>query len=150
MELEGGDDSKKSHLALTAEAAKFLVCGGIAAFVNWAARIALAAAMSFEAAVIVAYLIGMSVGFALYRNVVWTDRGTSLSDQVVGFVLVNALSAAVVLVVAVGLRATLSAVAGPGALIDGAAHGTAIGVGAVANFIGHRSITFRRRADRVS
>jgi putative flippase GtrA len=135
---------------LTAEATKFLICGGIAAFVNWAARIALAAAMPFATAVIVAYLIGMSVGFALYRNVVWADRGPSLSDQVVGFVVVNALSAAVVLVVAVGLRAAMSAVAGPGAMIDAAAHGTAIGVGAVANFIGHRTVTFRPRADRTT
>lgn len=134
---------------LTGEAGKFLVCGGFAAFVNWAARIALSSVMPFEVAVVLAYAVGMVVGFVLYRTVVWTDHDASLSDQVLGFVLVNGLSAVVVFGVAIGLRGGLETLLGSGGrLVDAGAHGIAIGVGALANFVGHRSFTFRPRPDR--
>ncbi|QCI68140.1 GtrA family protein [Phreatobacter stygius] len=131
---------------LNGEAVRFLACGGFAAFVNWAARIALSAVMPFEAAVVLAYVIGMVVGFTLYRTVVWTEHEATLSDQLIGFVLVNALSALVVFGVAIGLRTALAGLAGSGGLVDAAAHGLAIGIGAVANFVGHRSFTFKPRA----
>ncbi|MBN8944029.1 MAG: GtrA family protein [Rhizobiales bacterium] len=134
---------------LTGEAGRFLVCGGFAAFVNWAARIALSSLMPFEMAVVLAYAIGMTVGFVLYRTVVWTDHEATLAEQAIGFVLVNGLSAVVVFGVAIGLRGALETLLGSGGgLVDAGAHGVAIGVGALANFLGHRSFTFRPRADR--
>lgn len=134
---------------LTGEAGRFLVCGGFAAFVNWAARIALSSLVPFEVAVVLAYAIGMAVGFVLYRTVVWTDHEATLAEQAIGFVLVNGLSAVVVFGVAVGLKGGLETLLGSGGrLIDAGAHGVAIGVGALANFVGHRSFTFRPRTDR--
>jgi putative flippase GtrA len=130
------------------EAFKFLICGSLAAAVNWAARIALSLAMPFEAAVIVAYVIGMTVGFILYRGVVWSDRTSSLKEQIVGFIVVNAFSAAIVFASALGLRSFVTLIVGPGAITDAFAHGAAIAIGAVANFIGHRTVTFRARATR--
>ena len=132
--------------ALTGEAARFLVCGGFAAFVNWAARIGLSTVMPFEPAVTLAYGIGMVVGFVLYRTVVWRDRKTPFADQVIGFISVNAASALVVFAVSLGTRWGLEQILGPGWIVDAAAHGFAIAVGAVANFIGHRTVTFRVRA----
>ncbi len=133
-------------MALTAEATRFLVCGGLAAFVNWAARIALSLALPFEAAVILAYLIGMTAGFLLYRGIVWRERAGSLRDQLLGFVAVNAASAVVVFGASLALRKGLVLAGLPLSLAEALAHGAAIGIGAIANFVGHRSITFRRRA----
>lgn len=132
--------------AVTGEAARFLVCGGFAAFVNWAARIGLSTVMPFEPAVALAYGIGMVVGFVLYRTVVWRGRKTSLADQIIGFISVNAVSAIVVFAVSVGTRWLLERLLGAGWIVDAGAHGFAIAVGAVANFIGHRTVTFRVRA----
>lgn len=125
---------------------RFLFCGGFAAAVNWGARIALSQVMSFEMAVVVAYAIGMSVGFALYRTIVWPDHNTSLSDQVKGFLLVNAGSALIVFAATLGLRALLQVLIGPGEIADAGAHGVGIAIGAVANFAGHKAFTFRVRA----
>jgi energy-coupling factor transport system substrate-specific component len=131
---------------MTGEAARFLLCGGFAALVNWAARIALSSALPFEAAVGLAYVIGMTVGFLLYRTVVWADREGTLGHQLASFVLVNAGSAIVVFGFAIGMRNVAQLFVGPSEWVDAAAHGLAIGAGAVANFVGHRAFTFGRSA----
>lgn len=134
-----------ANLALS-QPVRFLICGGLAAAVNWGARIALSDWLPFEQAVIVAYVIGMGVGFVLYRTIVWPEHATSLKDQIVGFVLVNAVSAALVFGASVGARLALQSLIPAGGIADAAAHAFGIAVGAVANYLGHRAFTFRGAA----
>ena len=124
-------------------AMRFLICGGLAAAVNWFARIGLSQWMSFEAAVAVAYAIGMVAGFVLYRTFVWPDHNSSLKRQLVGFLIVNAGSAVIVFLASVGVREALGLVQADGAIADAAAHGLGIAVGALVNFAGHRAVTFK-------
>ena len=124
---------------------RFLICGGTAAAINWLARIGLSVVMPFEPAIVVAYAIGMTAGFLLYRSLVWPGQTASWRSQVPAFVLVNAVGAAVVLGVAVGLEHAGAALVGPSPLVEAVAHGMAIGIGAVANYLGHSRITFAAR-----
>ena len=98
--------------------------------------------MPFETAIIVAYAIGMTAGFLLYRHLVWPGQAGHWKAQIVPFLVVNAAGAVVVFFVAIGLDRAVSALAGPSAIVEAFAHGIAIGAGAIANYLGHSRFTF--------
>jgi len=122
---------------------RFLLHGGTAALINWLVRFPLALAMPNDAAIIVAYAIGMSAGFALYRRYVFPGSTVPIAKQIAVFLLVNAVGAVVVLGITLFILAVLPTSVGPQAMREGFAHGLAIGFGAVSNFFGHKLLTFR-------
>ena len=135
--------------ALDSEVVRFLLAGGSAAAINWFARILLSLVMPFEAALLVAYAIGMAAGFVLYRRFVFRGAGAgAMRRQLAAFLVVNALGAGVVLAVSAGLVAALGAVMPslPLAVAEALGHGVGIAFGAVANYFGHRLLTFATRA----
>lgn len=139
--------TKKSAMnsAMDSEAVRFLIAGGSAAAINWLARILLSLALPFEAALVVAYAIGMAAGFWLYRRFVFRGASSrSVRGQLPVFLAVNLVGMGVVLAVSAGLVAALEVLA-PGlplALAEALSHGVGIAVGAVANYFGHRLLTF--------
>jgi len=125
------------------EVFRFLLAGGTAALVNWLARIGLSAVVPFAPAVVLAYALGMLVGFCLYRGFVWRAQNQSWRRQLGPFLAVNLIGAVIVLGAALGLLALGEALFGPGPLVEAFAHGTAIAIGALINYLGHSRITFR-------
>lgn len=130
---------------MRSEVVRFLIAGGSAAAINWLARILLSLVLPFEAALIVAYGIGMAAGFWLYRAFVFRAASHgSLSGQLALFLAVNAVGAGVVLAVSTtlldGLTAMLPDLAR--SIAEALAHGVGIASGAVANYLGHRLLTF--------
>lgn len=130
---------------MKSEAVRFLIAGGSAAAINWVARIVLSLAMPFEAALLLAYAIGMAAGFWLYRVFVFHGAGHgSLRNQILIFLGVNAVGALVVLaassLIIAGFGTLLPAV--PLSVAQAFGHGIGIGLGAVANYFGHRLLTF--------
>jgi len=121
---------------------RFLVLGGLAALVNWGVRFPLSLVMPFPAAVASAYVIGMSVGFSLYRRHVFPGAGKPLAYQAAMFVTVNLVTAVLVMAVATSLVTAPFLEPLPLQMREGLAHGVAIGLGAVFNFIGHKLLTF--------
>lgn len=83
--------------------AAFLVTGGLAAAVNVASRIVFDLVLPYEAAVAVAYLVGMTTAFFLARLFVFEASGRSLNVEYGRFALVNVAALIQVLVVSVGL-----------------------------------------------
>jgi putative flippase GtrA len=69
--------------------ARFLVNGGISLGVNLVSRFFLNMVMPFEAAVILAYLLGMAVAFVLFRLFVFEPSARSAKSQLTRFALVN-------------------------------------------------------------
>ncbi|MEQ8747263.1 GtrA family protein [Pyruvatibacter sp.] len=126
---------------------RFLVVGTLAAAVNWLARIALSAAfapaLSFEAAVLIAYAIGMMSGFLLYRAYVFPEAALPMHVQVRRFVAVNLVSAAQVWLVAVVLLRLVFPAIGFDLFAEAVSHGIAIALGAATSYVGHRLVTFR-------
>jgi energy-coupling factor transport system substrate-specific component len=125
---------------------RFLVCGGTAALINWLARIAFSSVMPFAPAIVAAYAIGMLAGFLLYRTWVWPASERSWQRQVMPFITVNLVGAGIVLVVALALVWLAAALSERNALTEAFAHGSAIAVGAVVNYVGHNRFTFTPRA----
>ena len=129
--------------AFSGQGARFLVAGGFAALVNWVARFPLSLVLPFCAAVATATAIGMVVGFATYRAVVFTGSERPLAVQIRDFLLVNLAGALVTIAIAVVMRNFALRPLGFVSLADPLSHAGGIAAGAVVNFLGHRSITFR-------
>ncbi|WMT87625.1 GtrA family protein [Pelagibacterium sp. 26DY04] len=122
---------------------RFLLLGGLAAAINWLVRFPLSLAMPFSAAVFVAYLIGMSAGFTLYRAYVFPNSPRPIAMQAALFLIVNAVGAVVVMTISVSLLDHILPLIGWWLLPEAVAHGTGIAVGAVVNFAGHKYLSFR-------
>ncbi|MFE1600629.1 GtrA family protein [Methylobacterium sp. ID0610] len=123
-------------------ALRFLFAGGTAAALNWLARFPLSLVLPFWLAVWSAAAIGMVAGFVLYRSVVFPFSARPLHQEIRDFLAVNLVTSLVVTGLAELIRTALAPWwQGEAALAF--AHAAAIAAGAVLNFLGHRSITFR-------
>ncbi len=121
---------------------RFLIAGGFAAAVNWAVRFPLSLVMPYVVAVLVAGAIGMAVGFVIYRRYVFPGSRRTAAQQLRGFIAVNLGATAVVAAVAVILKDGLFPLIGFGLAPEAVAHAGGIAAGAIANFVGHRNVTF--------
>ena len=124
---------------------KFLVTGGIAALVNLLSRYALNFVMSFEAAVVVAYLLGMTTAYLLARRFVFDASGRSVASEVRRFVLVNIVALGFVWVISVGLARVVFPAIGMTWHANDIAHLIGVLAPAVTSFIGHLFYTFARK-----
>ncbi|WP_152664686.1 GtrA family protein [Devosia geojensis] len=122
---------------------RFLALGGFAAAVNWLVRFPLSAVLPMSLAIVLAYVIGMTVGFTLYRRYVFPGSTRPIVEQSLIFLAVNLVGALVVLGLTHALIEAQAGLAWPAFVREGLAHGLAIGVGSVVNFIGHKTLTFR-------
>jgi putative flippase GtrA len=133
------------HALSAHQTVRFLALGGLAAAINWLVRFPLSAVMPLGAAVFLAYLIGMSAGFTLYRKYVFPGSDRPLLQQTLIFLAVNLVGAAVVLGFTFVLVAAQADLAYADFIKIGLAHGLAIAIGAVVNFVGHKTLTFSMR-----
>lgn len=122
---------------------RFLLLGGLAAAINWLVRFPLAMVLPFHVAVVVAYVIGMSAGFTLYRTYVFPGSTRPILQQTLMFVAVNLVGAVVVLGLAILFLNLQAGLDWSLTVREGLAHGFAIAIGAVINFFGHKTLTFR-------
>ena len=86
--------------------------GGLAAALNIASRVVFDRVMPYEAAVAVAYLVGMTTAFFLARLFVFEASGRSLHVEYGRFALVNVAALLQVMVVSVGLAKLVFPVVG--------------------------------------
>jgi putative flippase GtrA len=75
------------------EFARFLGVGGIAALANLCARYLLDFVMPFEVAVVLAYMVGMVIGFFLFQKMLFGGGGID-PRRVMRFIWVNIFGAA--------------------------------------------------------
>jgi len=127
------------------EAAKFLFAGGAASLINWLVRFPLSTLMPLSVSVACAYIIGMFAGFWLYRQWVFKRSSLPLRTEIIRFCGVNIIG----LLVATAMTSALVALAehmgfNMQASVVGVCHALAIATGAVANFLGHKFLTFAR------
>lgn len=127
------------------QSVRFLLAGGFAALVNWLVRFPLSVFLPFPAAVALATVIGMTVGFVTYRHFVFPGSNRALAHQLRDFVLINLFSMGVVTAVAVLFADSIFPRMGMAWHAEAMAHAIGIAVGAVTNFYGHRIFSFRQR-----
>lgn len=124
----------------------FLFTGGLAAIVNFGARILLNQWMGFSAAIVLAYLIGMTTAFFLARLFVFGAGDQSLQRSAALFAAVNLL--AVVQTWAVSMVLALWALPALGVtrFVPEIAHAVGVVVPVFSSYLGHKRWSFRDRA----
>lgn len=130
---------------IAGEFGKFLATGGVAAGVNLVTRWLFSHVMSFELAVVFAYLCGMTTAYVLARIFVFARSGRSMTDEIVRFALVNVLGLAQVWLVSVGLARFLFPAIGWTWYAEEIAHFVGVAVPAVTSYLGHRHFSFAAR-----
>jgi putative flippase GtrA len=121
----------------------FLVAGGIAAAANYGSRFGFSLWFSYPVAIVLAYLVGMTVAFILMRQYVFDGRGKEVGPQVLRFVVVNVLAVVQTLVVSLVLARWLLPVLGVTQHVEAIAHAVGVAVPVITSYFGHRLATFR-------
>lgn len=122
--------------------AAFLVTGGIAAAVNFGSRILLNHWMSFSAAIVVAYLLGMLTAFALARTFVFRASGQSVGGSLSRFAIVNVAAVLQTWAVSVLLAYYVLPAAGVRLYVPEIAHAAGVVVPVFTSYIGHKHWSF--------
>jgi putative flippase GtrA len=122
--------------------ALFLVVGGFAALVNILSRFPLNLVMPYEAAIVVAYVCGMTTAYALNRIFVFAQSGRTVGDEYVRFTLVNLVAVAQVWLVSVGLARLVFPAIGFAWHPETVAHVIGVAVPAYTSYLGHKYFSF--------
>jgi putative flippase GtrA len=121
----------------------FLVAGGLAAATNYGSRFGFSLWFNYPVAIVLAYLVGMTVAFVLMRQYVFDGTGKALGPQVVKFILVNVLAVLQTLAVSLVLARWLLPASGVESHVEAIAHAFGVAVPAVTSYLGHKKATFR-------
>ena len=122
---------------------RFVLVGGVAAVLHWLARYLLNPLTGYVAALVLAYMIGIAVGYILNALFVFSDAKTRRRKQIAYFVAFNLLMAPVVIGVAYILSeyvfARFTWMAHPREI----AHAIGVASPIFINFLLHKFFTFK-------
>jgi putative flippase GtrA len=122
---------------------RFLGVGGVALLCHWLSRFAFNAFVGYAEAIVLAYLVGLSVAFVLNKIYVFPHSKRSLKFEMLVFLLVNVAAFPVVWTVAYVLGEWVLAKYIDRQLALALAHGFAITLPVFVNFAFHKLLTFR-------
>jgi putative flippase GtrA len=128
---------------------RFLISSGVAALVNLASRYVLNMFMSFEAAVAVAFLFGVTTAYVLARLFVFSESGHGVGTEFRRFVTVNLVALVLVWCISVALATIVFPTVGFHWHTDLVAHFIGVASPTLVSYFAHQRYTFRAvgRAD---
>lgn len=127
----------------------FLLTGGLAACVNVLVRLLLSNFMSFQVAVVVAYLIAMVTAYALSRRFVFETSGRSVGEELTKFALVNLVAIVQVWLITMALNYYLLPAIGWTFYPELTAHMVGVASPVFTSYFGHKYFSFRAAERRV-
>ncbi|MBM3162132.1 MAG: GtrA family protein [Chlorobi bacterium] len=122
--------------------AVFLLTGGIAAAVNFGSRIVFSLYVSYQVAIILAFIVGLTTGFILARVFVFTESSQKIHHSVLYFVLVNLLALLQTWLVSIGLAFYALPYLGIREHAHEIAHAVGIMIPVFTSYIGHKKYSF--------
>jgi putative flippase GtrA len=126
---------------------RFVLVGGLAAAANWGTGLALAPFMALSIAIVLAYLVGMTVAFVLNRLYVFPASNRPLTEQYARFAMVNAVAFVQVWLVTMGLDKLLFPAIRYTWHAEAVAHAVGVASPIVTSYFGHRRFTFASRRE---
>ena len=126
------------------EFTQFLLVGGVAALVNFLARILINKFVSFGLAVVLAYLVGMVTAFVLSKYYVFEQSGRHHLHELRDFTIVNLFAILQVWIISVGLAEYVFPAIAYTFYAPEVAHLIGLGVPAVTSYFGHKHFSFRK------
>jgi len=129
---------------LSSQFIRFLVAGGVAAAANYGSRFLFSIWLSYGPAIVLAYLVGMSVAFVLMRQHVFSAAGGALGPQVAKFVAVNLLAVIQTLIISLVLARWILPSLGVVTHAEAIAHLAGVLIPVATSYFGHRMLTFKK------
>lgn len=123
--------------------ARFLLAGGLAAAANWSSRFLFSRFFRYEVAVVLAFFVGLTIGFVLMRGWVFVARGRSVFRQVVPYVAVNLVALAQTFAISVLLARWALPSMGMQRGAEALAHLIGVLVPVATSYFGHKFVTFK-------
>ena len=120
----------------------FLFASGAAAVVNILSRIVINRFTSYEAAIVFAYICGMTVAYVLNRLFVFDSQDRRVAAEYGRFALVNLVAAAQVWCISVALARLLFPALGFEWHAETVAHAIGVVSPAYTSYLGHKHISF--------
>jgi len=130
----------------SSEFIRFVITGGAAACVNVAVRIPLNWLMPYSAAIVVAYLVGMTTAFLLARAFVFQPTQGAVAGEYIRFAVVNSVSLLQVLLVSLCLAKIIFPRWGMNWHSETVAHAIGVASPVLTSYYGHKFFSFRRPA----
>jgi putative flippase GtrA len=121
----------------------FLLCGGLAAALNWGSRFIFSIWLPFELAVVAAFFVGLLSGFLLMRWFVFNGKGQALVPQAGKYLLVNILALIQTLLISTLFARLLLPEIGLVKNIEALAHLVGVLTPVITSYIGHKRWSFR-------
>lgn len=122
---------------------RFAISGGLAAGINILSRIALSQIVSYQVAVTIAYLFGMTTAYVFMKLMVFEKSGQRVYQEYIRFALVNAVAFAQVWLVSMGLARYFLPAAGFGAHAETIGHVVGVLSPIATSYFLHKYFTFR-------
>ena len=126
------------------EFVRFIIVGGVAALVNFLSRIVFSIAVTYPAAIVSSYVLGMVTAYVLSRRFVFSVSGSKHRRAISYFALVNAVAVVQTLVVSLLLARLILPWVGVSAFREEIAHFVGICVPVFSSYLGHKHWTFQR------
>lgn len=121
----------------------FLICGGFTTTINLVARYFLSTWLPYWLAIVLAYSLGMLIGFVLFKRVVYkAGDSNQTSREIILYLGVNGISMAVTVGISYLFRDVFFPMISFNFWPQDTAHFIGVFWGAVSNFFGHKYITF--------
>jgi len=124
---------------------KFALAGGIAAAVNIASRILFSHFVPYSAAIVLAYLVGMTTAFVLNRLFVFDRSGRAQHEEYLRFGLVNLVALVQVWLVSEGLVRYGFPAIGFTWRAETVAHAVGVIAPIFTSYLGHKHFSFAAR-----
>lgn len=128
---------------LTPQFVRFLLAGGIAAGANYGSRFLFSRWVGYEQAIVLAYMVGMSVAFILMRRHVFDAEDKGIVFQIAKFIGVNILAILQTLLISIILAHWVLPAMGIFEHVEAMAHLVGVLVPVVTSYFGHKYLTFR-------
>lgn len=123
----------------------FIIAGGIAAIVNYGSRFFYSQIVSFEKAVVVAYITGMICAFILNKLFVFQKSIHSTRTEFMYFTLVNIIAIIQTYIISVGLVKYLFPKIHYSWYPEAVAHAIGVIFPVFTSYIGHKYLSFRSK-----
>lgn len=123
---------------------KFLLSGGLAAFLNWSSRMLFSMWLPYETAIVLAFFVGLTSGFIIMRRFVFRGQQKSTSRrQALNYFIVNMLALAQTFGISVALVRWGFPSLGILQNTEALAHLIGVLTPVVTSYFGHKYFTFR-------
>jgi len=124
---------------------RFLFFNGLAALANIGSRVLFSMVMSYQIAVIFAYLVGMTIAFTFSKLYVFPASDRSVKEQYTRFAIVNVFAVIQVWCISVGLASYIFPKMGFSFYPELTAHIIGVGFPVITSYYGHKLFTFKSK-----